>query len=237
MTPHRLMWWPPVVIAWLLGACSSAPMELDTSVVWKRDLPFCIENVGCYEGVSVVPNRQDYSIEIEPKGDANIDLVIFNTCHREEAYEKTSSGWFIFKKKNRFKYYFQPTEDLETRRDCDLKANTLEEGEGRHAWMVMRREHPDYTLPAQVACNGVIKSYNGVSVCQAKVGLIQRIEFGREVQFATPDEGCDMPARKGDGYEWKMSKGECLYVSRDEVNRRHSLLTFGYQGIPIRKED
>ena len=254
---------PLLILGLVVVGCSGVPQRLDPEKFYKRDLPYCIDNVGCYEGVSVIPELPEYKIIIEPKGGANIDLLLATSCHREESFEKTDSGWWIFKDKKKFTYYYQPVPGIEDDGDCELFLNTFEKDKGRHAWAILRREHSKWQLRGQVGCNGKTIQYGGKSVCQSKVGLKQRIDFGRTpIQFAPPlsvqmDENgmltvdnsrppdhCPWPTRVEDKdgnlisglYEIRLASGMCSYVCRNQDDERHSLLTVGYEGILIREQ-
>lgn len=251
-----------IMLLLVVVGCGGIPQRLNPEKFYKRDLPYCIDNVGCYEGVSVVPFKKEYRLEIEPKGGANIDLLLATSCHREESFEKTDSGWFIFKTKKRFTYYYHPSIGIEDDGACELFLNTFEKDKGRHAWAIMRTEHPDYQLRAMVSCNGKMIQYGGKSVCQSKVGLRQHIDFGgARIQFAPPmavkqdggklvpdpdkaSDHCPWPKKVEDKegkpivgrYFINLASEMCSYISRNEGDERHSLLTVGYEGILIREQ-
>lgn len=220
----------------LLSACTSVPQTLDPDKFYKRDLPFCVGTSSCYEGTTVLPRQDQYELDIAPKGEANIDLLLVTTCHREDSFEKTSSGWFIFQKKSRFKYYYTPVKGIEDDGDCSLVMNTFEKDKGRHAWARIRFEHPKYQLPATLSCNGVTASVKGVSVCQSKAGLAQHIRFAEPVQIEW-DKNCAIPKKAPDGsYELAITLGECGYTVRNQAGQLHDLLTIGYEGVLVRGE-
>jgi len=76
----------------ILAACGSVPQKLDDNKFYRRDLPFCVEGYGCFEGVTVLPKQSSYTFDVAPKGDANIDLMISTSCSREDSFEKTATG-------------------------------------------------------------------------------------------------------------------------------------------------
>ncbi len=211
------------------------PQKLDPDYFYRRDLPICLGDDVCYEGVTVLPRRSSYEFDIAPKGDANIDLLLVTSCAREESFEKTASGWWIFQKKNRFKYFYNPLEGLEDDGDCSLTISTFEKDKGRHAWSRIVFEHPKYALPATLYCNGQVIKANGVSICQSKVGLRQQIKFPERVMIEA-DKGCPMPVKgSSSAYEWGMGDRECGYTIRGESGKLHSLLTLGYSGVLVRE--
>ncbi|TXH08654.1 MAG: hypothetical protein E6R04_10230 [Spirochaetes bacterium] len=226
---------PLFFLSLLISACAGVPQRLDPNLFYKRDLPLCVTGVGCYEGTTVLPAQTTYEIEIAPKGDANIDLLLVTSCHREESFEKTASGWFIFQKKTKFKYFYTPAVGIEDDGDCSLMVNTYEKLLGRHSWARLRFEHPKYQLDARLSCNGEFKQAHGVSVCQSKAGLAQRIRFDEPVMFEW-DEKCAIPKKAQDGsYEIPVSVGECGYTVRSQSGKLHDLLTIGYEGVLVRE--
>lgn len=226
----------------LFSSCGSVPQKLDPDKFYKRDLPFCVKDVACYEGTAVVPKKDYYEFEVAPKGDAAVDMLVFNSCHREytvEGSEKSVLDFFfkIFgKRKDGYKVRYTLTPGIEDDGDCTFRVNTFEKDKGRHAWAVFRIQHPKYTLPATVFCNGETKQEVGVSLCQSKTGLTQQIKFPEPVMIET-DKGCNMPKRKDAGlYEWKMSQGECGYTIKTKDGKTHDLLAIGYEGLLVRSQ-
>lgn len=225
-----------IVLGLFLAGCGGMPnQKLNPELFYKRDINLEI-NGRTYEGVSVVPYASSYQIDIEPRG-ADIDMLLITSCHREYSAEKTASGWFIFRKRNRFRYTYNPVPEIENDGDCTLRINTFEKDEGRHAWALIAFEHPKYRLRGSLYCNGVREDASGVSVCQSKKGLTQRVDFGESVEFAKVSAGCAVPRRTSIGnYEFDIASGECIYTVRNVRDERHRLIMIGYEGILIRKE-
>ena len=214
----------------LIGCAEYQVLEVDK--YYKRDIGLEV-NGKQYEGVTVIPRANKYEIIVEPKGD--MDLILIRSCHREHSYEKQSKKFlWIQIGKNSFQYLYEPS-PKESEKTCPLRVEVYEAEKGRHSWALLDFEHPDYTLPARLLCNGEIKTPNGVSVCQAKAGLIQTIEFPEIIEFATPDEGCVRPEYKDGAFDWEMSKGECLYEIRTADGKRHRLTAIGYEGVLVRE--
>lgn len=221
----------------VVAGCSSPPQQLDPEKFYRRDLPFCVEDLGCFEGVTVLPRRQSYKFEISPKGNANIDLLLATTCHREDSFEKTDKKWGIFKSKNRFEYYYSPVPGIEDDGICPLRINVYEKDLGRHSWALIYFEHPRFELGAQLTCNGAVNEFDGVSACQSKEGLVQRINFNTPVEWGKSLEPCAKPKYISSGlYEIAFNRGECNYVVRDEFENYHHFGTVGYQGVLIREQ-
>lgn len=237
-----------VVVGVLLIGCTSTPQRLDPNYFYKRDLPFCvIKNTAltaaakpeqtCYEGVSVIPRQSYYDFELEPKGEAVIDLMLVTTCHREDSFEKSSTNWIkkITGGGEKFAYHFAPVTGVEDDGDCDLRFNTYEKEKGRHSWSLVRFEHPKYDLEATLYCNGKVITYRGVSICQSKAGLVERVKFTEPVMVEVRS-GCNKFKKVGDLYEYEMSLNECLYTVITEGGRKHSMITVGYENVLVREQ-
>lgn len=230
-----------LLLAIFLCGCSSIPQKLDPDKFYKRDLPFCVKDIGCYEGTAVLPKKDYYEFEVAPKGDAAVDMLVLNTCHREftvEGSERSILDYFLKvfgKKREGYKLHYTLIPGIEDDGDCTIRINTFEKDKGRHAWAVFRLQHPKYTLPATVYCNGETRKEVGVSICQSKAGLTQQIKFEEPVMIET-DKGCELPKRKETGlYEWKISHGECGYTIRTESGQYHDMLTIGFEGLLVRE--
>lgn len=230
---------PPLLII----SCTTVPQTLNPKLLYKRDLPFCVKDIGCYEGTAVLPARAAYDFEIAPKGGADIDLLVLDTCHREvteEVGSQTNLGFFekIFgKKKQGWKFSYIPIAGLEDDGDCSLRIATYEKSKGRHAWAIVRFEHPKYELEATLVCNGLVTHEKGVSLCQSKAGLAQQIRFSEPVMIE-PDLGCAMPVKgTKPGYEWKINLNECGYTVKGQSGKLHDILAIGYEGLLLRGEN
>jgi len=217
-----------IVPVFFLMACSSFQQDLDPEIFYKRDIKIEI-NGQEYEGVTVVPQAPVYNLLLTPKGD--LDLVLVTSCHREYSGEALGGGLFS---KNEFPYEYIPVSGLEDVPSCSLRVNVYEKDKGRHSWALIAFEHGDLTLRAVLKCNGAVKTYSGVSVCQSKEGLIQRIEFDEIVRAWSPP-GCVSVGKRGKVFEFPISLGECQYSFETQDKKRHTMTTIGYQGVLVRE--
>jgi len=207
---------------------------LNPDLFYKRDIGIRV-NDGWFLGVTVVPYSSEYSIELTPRGD--MDLILLRTCHREFTVEKYkgSSGFIFWKSAKTFQYRYIPVPQLENRGVCPMRVDVYEEEDGRHSWAFLDFEHPDYTLRAELICNGEVVSVNGVGVCQAKSETVQAIRLMKPVRFAPPEpSGCSIPSRVGNHYEIDVSLGECLYTYDSEDGQLGRLTVIGYEGVLVR---
>lgn len=234
----------------LMTGCSSVPQRLDTNLFYRNDLPFCVENYGCFEGTTVLPRMPQYKFELSPKGDASVDFFVATTCNRNRTFEPGDPGFiwgalegflkFFGKKKEGLKYLYVPLPGMEDDGDCPLILHTYEKEKGRHAWAFIRFEHPKYNLPATLYCDGDSRNFGGISICQAKAGLKQWASFPEPVmiQPGVTEKGnaCDMPKKDETGnYVFRITKEECGYSVRGQSGRKHDMITIGYEGELIRE--
>lgn len=224
-----------VFVAVTLAACSSVHQKLDPKLFYKRDIKIEVNGRG-YEGVVTIPKSREYRIKMSPKGE--MDLVLIRSCAREDSAEKQGgeSGFFIWSSRKTFEYLYRPNRGLEDEGVCPLRVDVYESEKGRHSWALLDFEHPDYKLEFQTDCNGRREHHNGVAVCQARKGLIQRLHFPEPVRFSAPlPENCPKPKRKGIYfYEFPLELGECLYHFDTKSGKMGRLTTVGYEGILIR---
>lgn len=206
------------------------PQGLDENMVYRRDAALKVNGVSA-DGTFVASRAPKYRIEISTKG--NLDLLTITTCHREFSAEKLRSGFFG---KNRFEYEFIPVEGIEDVGGCPLAIGGYEAEKGRHSWAFVDFETPEATLPARVLCNGTDRQSRGVSICQSREGLLERIAFDVPVEVS-PDPGCPLPPSIDKKlFEYPVNKGLCVYAFLARDGRFHRLTTIGYEGIVIRGE-
>lgn len=222
----------PILLVALVR-CSSVQQSLDTAVFYKRDILLEI-NGKSYVGVTVVPKSQSYDIKLIPPGE--IDLMLLRSCHREFSVEKADTGWSLFgNKKKSYVYKYTPIHGLEDNRVCPLRIDIYESEKGRQSWALLDFESPDYTVDAEITCNGETKSMRGVGVCQSKEQTIQRIKFQEPVRFAPTPVMCNAPKKVGDLYEIKTAVGECLFTFDTRDGRTGRLINVGYSGVLVRE--
>lgn len=235
-----------LIVLVALVSCASADKSIlpkvDPEVVYKKDM--AIEfNGQTFIGLAVLPAQPSYDFHVIAAGE--MDLFTFTNCHREEVSENAGNvsvtkRSFIFKKtttkKNELNMTFTPT-PLENA-NCPVFMAGYEKDQGRHSWAFIDFENGNDKLDAKLACNGQDKAFKGVSVCQSKVGLVQRISFPGKVKVS-PDAGCEFGDKpgimSGESFDFSIRKGQCVYVFMDANAQTHKLTTFGYEQVLIRK--
>lgn len=250
----------------LLSSCNSLVVQpLNPTVYYRNDICFLYETGNVSEerikkffkrfkdgkyrktelkkekievcGAGVLPEMDDYAIKAKAFG--QLDFFALTTCHEETTSENPDSG--IRNKNGEISFTYSPT--MEKGKACPLYASAFNRRQ-RHAWGVLIFENTRYQLPAKLSCNGYVLDYHGVSICQSREGLIQKIEFDEPVYLASPVNGA--ADRKGDcpvigikgakSFEFKIPNRECFYGFIGlESKKIHQLLTIGYEEIIVRE--
>lgn len=249
-----------------LGGCvTTSVQKLNPSTYYKQDICFVYETGNMEEvkirnffkrfrngryrktklvrekaefcGVGVLPYLDEYKIKVKAKGDLN--FFALTTCHEETTSENPDSGWK--RKDGEVSFTYKPT--MERGKACPLYVSAYNRKQ-RHSWGIVAFEHPRYEMNATLSCNGYVEDYNGVSICQSREALIQKIEFDEPVKLVRPINGA--ADRKGpcpdigeDGkkeYTFKIPERECVYgfIGR-ESGKLHQMYTIGYEEIPVRE--
>lgn len=210
----------------------SLQQKLDPSVLYKKDMKVTVNGYQG-EGVLVVPKAVNFKIGIEARG--NLDLLSYSTCHREVAQEEAwEEGWFESKREANLEY--KPSQvEAESLGQCPLQFEGYEKKKGRHSWALIHFEDPLYKLPAHVQCNGNVQNYTGISLCQSKAGLLQRVTFAEDV-YAVGEDKCPAVPSKGRVFDINIGSGECVYTFQDEQKRSHKFTSYGYEQIPLRED-
>lgn len=245
--------------------CSAVPQRLDPEVYYRHDICFKYETDKEIRskiknffkrfkgwkyrktelkneeiefcGVGVLPYLEKYDIEVKSFGKLN--YFSLTTCHEESTTENPDDG--IFKKNGLVKIRYTPT--IERGKACPMYVAAYNRAQ-KHAWGILLLEDPRYQLEATVHCNGYVLDYNGVSICQSRKELVQKISFNEPVKLIDPVQGAagkhePCPPIGVDGqkeYEFLIPGRECYYgFIGMESKKIHKLLTIGYEDVIIRE--
>lgn len=214
-------------------SCSTARLSADPDIEYKKDIAIKV-NRQDYIGMAV-PNLADkYDIEIKSRG--KLDLLTLQTCHREIVIEGAKKERRFGDDDKSYLFTHTPLPTMEKGQYCPLFIGGYEINKGRHSWGYVDFRVGDELLPASLFCNGVQSTQVGVSVCQSKAGLIQRIAFDVPVKVV-PDPGCELPLDNPQDFEFAINKGLCVYAFMEISSKKvHRLTTFGYQEVLIKGE-
>ena len=222
-----------LVLAALLVSCTTVRQDitdgLNDGVIFKKDMRICIDGK-CSHGVMVGPRKESYRFHIKAHG--TFDLFTFSTCHREETSEDYRKKWWG-RYNREARGVFLPVRGIEDEY-CPVYIGAYDRG-GQHSWGFVDFQTADAQMPAKLSCGGDMGYLRGVSVCQARKGLIQVIEFDRPVQLFLNSGDCHIDVPE-DGMTWvfPMPRGECVKVFFDEDDNIHRLTLLGYDRVIVR---
>jgi len=195
--------------------------KLNPAVYYKKDMRIEIDGHKGY-GTLVVQPLPEHRIKVKFGGKG--DMVTLKTCHREE--EMLDLG-------RRESFNFIPDEIMEQSGYCYLEIEAFDK-EGRHSWGLVDFNNEKFQLPAHIRCNGSSYNSRGVTVCQSKEGLLQRIEFTEEVVMSSLAKCGTLPTEDGKVFVFNMPNRECTFIFKGTSGKMHKLLTIGYEEIIIR---
>ena len=181
-------------------------------------------------GSLVVPRAPNYKFNIESMG--KLDLLEFQSCHRVDVKEKAGNKG-IFGNSNKTNVDYTPVQGIEDDGNCDviLSGYSIK---GKHSFGFISFENDRYKLPALVKCNGSTYNSNGVTICQAKEGLIQQIEFTSEVDL-TSHPWIETKDNKLFTYTIQPKENVLIFNKRGD-KLFHKLVTLGWASVLIREE-
>jgi len=223
--------------------------DLKESDVYRHDLYVDINGVRVF-GVGVAPRLGTNRVRVYPPG--KVDRIMWRTCSQEQVIDKPAvggidNGWFR-KDTPYVDFTFDTAYGLDDVNSCGLKIEVLEEKKRRNgqALIEFMDSREEFSLIADLSCNGEFSQLKGVDICESAAGLFQRIVFNVPVvQMGKPtSELCDvMKPHKGDEttYVFKMPADECVYTfvsnQRAPNGKRMSfrLTTVGYTDVPPMK--
>jgi hypothetical protein len=207
-----------ITLLFLVNGCASSviPVGSEAQKLSRANIKFSVEGVG-YQGTALVQRKTSQKISVTVP-DKAVKLV-FTTCHREDVFDNPSSSWSIL---------FQPSTLLENWGSCIVTISVITQKGNMQQGIIDFTSNE--TEPATSYCNGKVeKMPGGATFCQARVGLYQRISFGRLDMEAEPATGC--PEMKKDGYDfqYEMAPGLCIYAFRSRDGKAtHRLTSRGY---------
>jgi hypothetical protein len=234
------------LIALVLMGCSSVPQLLDPNVFYIRSMDFSVDGTR-YIGTAVIPKKTNYNLEIYSTD--TMDLVTIRTCAREFYGEKvgTGGGILFWQKEKKFTYQYQPDTELEYGRLCPIEIASYDATSGGNLWAYIDVDSnsTDFRLPAQWRCNGEVRQFNGVSICQNRVDNLVKVEFPEEVivKPQSYDSRCawddKTPFFRGKAFEFRMPRGTCFYTFMGTApdRKKHRATVIGYSDIVIKEGD
>ena len=203
----------------LLSGCIE-PGERKPLTIYRMTAKLTVNGKTKY-GTLVATKSSKY--QIKARFYRKSEVIKVSSCHRE---------WVSQDADNDISYSYIPVRGIENKGYCPIEIGGFDT-KGQHTWGYIDFVD-DETLPGIIGCDGESSAYIGVSVCQSKAGLIQKIEFLKKVDVY-PLESCE-PPKFHDGKLWtfKIARGKCGYVFSNPKGEIHRLTTIGYDEVMIR---
>lgn len=230
-----LLYWAFIVFQILTStgcaALSATPPANPVSpeIFYRRDMDVRVDGAR-FPGYGVLPLKNEYEFEVQTKHD--MDRFSATTCHRQIVEEKVDgTGWF--KKTAKYKFKFVRQGSVEQTDPCPMDLVGSDE-KNEHSWAFFDFVTPDYQLKAKLECDGWQNTYPGVSVCQAKRGLVQKISFEKPVRTSF-DPGCEMESPDQKTFVYSVPRGRCVFVFCASKTECHRLTTIGYDETWLRE--
>jgi len=176
-------------------------------------------------GMAVIPanpSHGNYVIEFE--ADAKIDYVEFKTCSRSI----TATDPKVVLNRKKYLVNYSPNE-LELV-DCPVHLEAYND-KNMYSSGFVSFENPKYILPAKVICGEDTVGYNGSSVCQGRIGAIEKISFDVEV-LTNPIKECALEGpQRGKEFIYRIKRGSCdyIFIETKPPYRKHKLDVFGWE--------
>lgn len=215
-------------ILMIASCCTPQSATVPPSQIVRASLRFAVDGQKC-SGTCVVQRKtsQKFTFYLPEK----TKRVLIQTCHRQIAINNPARD---------FVYDYVPAMFLENWDECGLEA--IATTQAGNVLVAMAEFTSNETLAARHWCNGTfVQNAPGVSFCQARVGLIQRIAFDEPVDVAS---GKDCPPIEGERssgtymstqvFTYAVGKDLCIYnflAKKKEETKFHRLVTRGYEKI------
>jgi len=207
-------------VAYLLSSCQTPGLAQSETLAYQKSL--LISEMGSSSvptvGMVALDYKDAYHLTFEAK-EVPKNIRVSN-CHRDLLFENVKTKKFV--------YYFEPTH-LE-RGDCLLHVTFLD-ANNKHQYGAVSFRDDGENVPAIVQCNGAVQKTYGASVCQARAGTIQGIDFSVKMRGKTETPDCEQPTRTdkvGNAWQLPVKSEVCLYLFESEDGDLHKLTTFGY---------
>lgn len=218
MVNHKLL----IIFIFLLGGCSTI-QQLNTNTVYRKDMEIRVDGIKMRGGVYVLDKRQKYDIKAYFFKKA--DKFVVTTCHRHMVWSNPGDD---------ISFTYEPDPQLEQSEDnlCPLECGAFDSS-GQHSWCYIDFRSTE-TLVGRLSCNGEInRLVYGVSICQSKTHLAQRIVFDVPVSFVSSEDCPEPETTDKKTFIIEVGRNKCFYLFQAGQDF-HRLTTFGYDDVILR---
>jgi hypothetical protein len=223
-----------IALILLLTGCGTVPKEAMPQKFdyYRAEIKFTIGDRS-YKGLAVTPFLS--TIQITLQSPVALDRLEISSCSRHVVLRDVDSspgGWWGSSGKTT--YFYTPTAN-ESEGNCPIHFQAFSK-DVQKAWgMVFIRT--DQTLPATLDCNDTAGSHNGwagISPCQTKAGMDQRISFDVPVQYKASAECQITPVTDSHDTAFKVrSTGGFCKASFSDGKRFNDLVLLGYNQVVV----
>jgi len=213
-----------VALLSILTGCTTATMpsmsQSTPSGFLRATIPFSMNDLQCPSGACVFPRQSTYRLQLQTP--SKTKHIAMQSCHRFD----------VFPSKAPFDSRYTPGFWIENMGSCVLFLTAIREDGSK------RLAIADFTgneqAPATVHCNGTRAKYDGASICQSKVGLIQSVWLEQSAVAYSPDR-CPKPRTDGNGSRWEYNIGQglCVYLFVLKDGTRHRHTSWGFTDASI----
>ncbi len=209
--------------------------------VYKPDLLLSVDGTNFYGvGVTALKGSSDFQVWSQ----VDIDRVEISTCSRHDvcqfkggalACDQTrftiAADWFRNPGKY-MSYHFVP--DRKEKDDsCANVMIAVYDKNALAAWGFLDFRNPDVGFPAEFTCNATDWKFSGVSVCTAKAGTIQEINFSSPVDNFRAEPSCGIKKISETEFEFQPQVGWCR-ASFSQGHKFHDVILNGYDEVLVR---
>jgi hypothetical protein len=159
-------------------------------------------------------------------------FLTITTCSRHQVFSRVGKSWFG-KDGQKLEFVYTPNE-IEKKGNCPLYIEVFD-SKGSAAWGIINFRTNE-TLNATASCNGEYKVTQGLTTCQTKAGLIQSLNFHKQIERFTSSGNCKIERLSNTEFLITPQGGFCLstFITLDvDV---HRAVIIGYKEILIRGE-
>jgi hypothetical protein len=185
-----------------------------------------------YRGLAITPlPKPNTQLQVTIQSPITLDRLEISTCSRHVVMREVDKqgGWFGRSSSSySMTYTYDPT-PTELEGNCPIHFEAFSK-DVQKAWgMLFFRD--DQALPSEMDCNGQHWSFSGLSICQTKAGMEERMTFAVPVTFAATDN-CIITTTDKLNYLVRSTGGFCKATFSDGT-KFNDLVLLGYNQVVI----
>lgn len=203
-------------------SCMTHTPVLDSRKLYRKEMPIEVNGQKAEGGVYVLSKKPSYNFKAFLKRNAIVFKI--TSCHRE---------WVIPDPHRKIEFEYTPIDGIENFGLCPLELGGFDL-KGQHTWAYIDFKD-DENLAAELSCNGKVTREDGVSICQSRVKLIQKIAFRKPVRMFSASRCNEPESEDGKAFTIEATPGKCVYLFVDNDGEKHRFTTIGYDDVLLRE--